>query len=122
MKWFPRFPKIRSKPSQTHSLPYNCSPEEVERLAVLRQHPAWRHLQNLLERVAQAEYDQLAMGSGDDAGYDHYLLALGRYQAASRMVDLVDTLIKKANDRTKPDDRVESDNRAAFSYSSPYRV
>jgi hypothetical protein len=92
MKWFPRFPKIRSKPSETPSLPFNSSLQEVGHLKALRAQPGWVHLQTLLERVAQAEYDRLAMA----LPYEEYLAQCGAYQASRRAVDLVDTLIEKA--------------------------
>lgn len=117
MSWFPRFPRIRSKPSPTLSLPFNSSLQEVERLRELKAHPAWKHLQHLWERVAQAEYDRLGQG----LEYDQYLAAMGAYQAARRTVDLVDTLIEKADAhhaRERTTDTSARDHSTAIFYGS----
>ena len=69
-------------------------------------------MQGLLERVAQSEYDRLASG----LPYEEYLAAVGAYQASRRAVELVDTLIAKAqqiHDRT--------DHRNSIFYADPYR-
>lgn len=93
MSWFPQFPRIRSRRSETPVLPFNSSLQEVAHLKALKEGPHWAHLQALLERVAQHEYDQL----GANLGYEQYLAQCGAYQACRRMVDLVDTLIEKAD-------------------------
>jgi hypothetical protein len=64
------------------------------------------HLQALLERVAQSEYDRLGMG----LPYEEYLAQCGAYQAARRAVDLVDTIIEKA-ERVQDNGRHESESR-----------
>lgn len=69
-----------------------------------------------MERVAQAEYSRLGLG----LGHDEYLESLGAYRASARMVDLVDILIEKANDRTERE-QSDSDERAyPFGVSNPY--
>jgi hypothetical protein len=70
--------------------------------------------------VAQSEYDRLATG----LPYEEYLAQVGAYQSAARAVDLVDTLIAKAdelNGRKRDDTEHKRDHRAAITYSSPYR-
>lgn len=119
MSWFPQFPRIRSKPSQTPSLPYNSYPQEAEGLRVLREHPRWKDLQRLLERVAQSEYDRLASG----LPYEDYLAQVGAYQAAARAVDMVDTILSKVKDndeRERNTSDAKRDHRNAISYASPY--
>jgi len=64
------------------------------------------HYQALLERVAQAEYDQLGTG----LPYEEYLAQVGAYQASRRAVDLVDTIIEKA-ERMKEDVRHDTEYR-----------
>lgn len=118
-KWFPRFPKIRSKRSETPLLPYSSSLQEVERLRALRDQPAWKHLQALWERVAQAEYDKLGAG----LAYEDYLAVVGAYQAAKRTLELVDTLIAKAdeyNARHRTTDDAERDHRQSIFVSGPF--
>lgn len=117
-KWWPRFLKTRSR-DRTPSLPHNSSLPEVEGLRKLRTHPAWEHLQALLERVAQQEYDQLAQG----LPHDQYLAQVGAYQCARRYVDLVDTLIEKADEyygRTRDTTEHDRAHRGAIFYASPY--
>ena len=106
MKWFPRFPRIRSKPSETLWLPFNSSLQEVGHLKALRDHPQWPHLVALLERVAQAEYDRL----GANLPYEEYQFQCGAYQACRRAIDLVDILIEKA-ERTDDSRRVADESR-----------
>jgi hypothetical protein len=105
MKWFPHFLKTRSRPSETHSLPFNSSLQEAGHLKALRAAAGWAHYQALLERVAQAEYERLATA----LPYEEYLAQCGAYQAARRAVDLVDTIIEKA-ERIETDGRHESES------------
>jgi hypothetical protein len=77
------------------------------------------HLQNLWERVAQAEYDKLGAG----LAYDDYLAVMGAYQACRRNMEIVDTLIAKAqelNERTERDTESRRNQRDALFTSSPY--
>lgn len=118
MKWFPTFPKIRSKPSETPSLPFNSSHQEVAHLKALREQPGWVHYQALLERVAQAEYDRLGMA----LPYEEYLAQVGAYQACRRAVDLVDTLIEKAetvHGHKRESDEHRRDHARSIFYGSP---
>ena len=118
MKWFPRFPRIRSKPSATPALPFNSSLQEVGHLKALREQPGWVHLQALLERVAQAEYDRLGTG----LAYEEYLAQCGAYQACRRMVDLVDDLIETAKrTQTQRTDEYEHrrDHAKSIFYGTP---
>jgi hypothetical protein len=118
MKWFPHFLRTRSRPSETHSLPFNSSLPEAAHLKALRAAPGWAHYQELLERVAQAEYDRLGTG----LPYEEYLAQCGAYQAARRAVDLVDTIIEKA-ERIQSNGRHESehgrDHKRSISFASP---
>ena len=119
MKWFPRFPRIRSKPSKTPELPYSSSLEQVEALKALRKHPAWKHLQALLERVAQSEYDRLAGG----LAYEDYHAQVGKYHACRGIVELVDTLIEKADAhdaRHRTSDEHERAHRTSITVNSPH--
>lgn len=119
MKWFPRFPRIRSKASPTPSLPFNSSLQEVAALKALRDHSAWRHHQALLERVAQHEYDRLAQ----QLPYEEYLAQCGAYQAARKAVDLVDTLIEKADaihDSTRQSDDTKRAHTRSIFFGSPF--
>src|SRR4051812_23646223 len=120
MKWFPRFPRTRSRQSPTPLLPFSSSVEQVAGLKALREHPQWKHLQGLLERVAQAEYDRIANG----LAYDDYLAAMGAYQACRRAVDLVDQLIEKAdqhNARQRDTAEHGQQHRDSIFFASPYR-
>lgn len=115
--WFPRFPRTRFKPSETPALPFNSSPQEVGRLKLLRGHPQWEALAALLERVAQAEYDRLAQA----LPYEEYLTQCGAYQSARRTVDLVDTLIEKADAihaRERDDTQYGRDHRRSIFFGS----
>jgi hypothetical protein len=70
--------------------------------------------------VAQSEYDKLGQG----LAYDDYLAVQGAYQASVRTLDLVDTLIKKADEihgRERDDSKLDRDHRAAIGYAHPYR-
>jgi hypothetical protein len=72
-----------------------------------------------LERVAQSEYDQLAGG----LEYEAYHAQVGKYQACRGIVDLVDTLIAKADAhdaRHRATDEHERDHRAAITFGSPH--
>src|SRR4051812_39801847 len=120
MSWFPRFPRIRSRQRPTPQLPFNSSLEQVAALASLREAPGWKHHQDLLERVAQAEYDRIAGG----LPYEEYLAAVGAYQASRRAVDLVDTLIQKAaehNGRKRDTAEHEREHSSSIFFASPYR-
>lgn len=67
--------------------------------------------------MAQSEYDRLGHG----LEYEQYLGACGAYQSARRMVDLVDTLIQKAeehDDRTRTADTTDRDHRRSITYGS----
>lgn len=123
MNWSPKFPKILGKWSHrpvapsVPNLPFHSSPEEVEHLKSLRDNPNWRHYQALLERVAQAEYDQLAT----PLGQDRYHFQVGAYQASRRHVDLVDALITKWEEhcaRSERDRDTGHDNRSAIFYGT----
>lgn len=92
MKFFPQFPRTRSKPSETLQLPFNSSLPEAEQLKALRSHSGWKAMVALLERVAQADYNLLAQG----LEYEAYHQAVGAYQRSRAMVDLVDNIIEKA--------------------------
>jgi len=119
MKWFPLFPRIRSKPSETPALPFSSSLQEVAHLKALRASPEWPHLQALLERVAQAEYDRLGTG----LPYEEYLAQCGAYQAARRAVDLIDTLIEKADaNHGRQSDAIlhEREHKRSIFFGSPH--
>lgn len=121
MKWFPKFRKIHSGRATPSLLWASSLPEQealAEHLRALKAHPAWRHYQALLERVAQQEYDQLGQG----LGYEQYLAQCGAYQACRRSVDLVDTLIAKVDDlngRRTDESNHKRDHRDAIFFGSP---
>lgn len=69
--------------------------------------------------MAQAEYDRLAQG----LPHDEYLAQVGAYQACRRMVDLVDTLIAKAealDERIDTADRERRDHSKRVTYATPH--
>lgn len=66
--------------------------------------------------MAEAEYHQLVSPNPD---YDRYLIHLGGYNVALRMVDLVDTLIAKANERTQRESEPDAE-RNPYAVSDPY--
>jgi hypothetical protein len=72
-----------------------------------------------LERVAQSEYDRL----GQALPHDQYLAQCGAYQACRRAVDLVDTLIAKAdehNARQRDATEHTRDHLKSVTYGTPH--
>jgi hypothetical protein len=69
--------------------------------------------------VAQAEYDRL----GQALPHDQYLAQCGAYQASRRAVDLVDTLIAKADDknaRERDTEQYRRDHTQSVTYGTPH--
>jgi len=89
-------------------------------LAVLRAHPRWKDLQNLLERRAQEEYNRLA----DGLPYEEYLAQVGCYQAYRQVVDLVDTILSHVKDNDERESAAREharDHTQSVFYASPYK-
>jgi|SRR5688572_14596838 len=78
------------------------SPDQVDSLLQLQQHPGWVYYRRALEELAATQARPLLAGL---LVHEEYLFSAGALEAIRRILALPDTL---TTTRSKPDDRPES--------------
>jgi hypothetical protein len=84
------------------------SPDQVDSLLQLQQHPGWVYYRRALEEMAGTQARPLLAGL---LAHEEYLFSAGALEAIRRILALPDTL---TTSRSKPDDRPESPGSDQF--------